>query len=479
MFIGSVVLLGQKVYPTAAEFRKDYSRHLVKQGSEYDIKKGGTKIGIIVGKPSRDIFGQRPEKYAPSTIVKNNPASSAKTSRPIIPAAAKVINWMPNTTNFDMGGGKYENLTNFLKTKGVKNFVYDQFNRTQAHNTAVLARGMTDTGSLFNVLNVIPDVDEMIEALQLLKMMVSGEIYISVYEGDGSGQGKQTRDGFQQNKKLAYYLPIIQQVFPDAKKMGIIIAANYTNQNPKDYCYREAKKKFKVFPSRYAGFAISACRRRLNKNPASPAMSKIFRRMFVDRYDTSAGEANEFGQAVEKIRNGMEIDDLPQEEKASFMSAIRDDISHYGALNTNISEWEEIAREPMESKTQREYYRRDAREGRKYQAEIKKFLASLPPTQNPVPPAAVARAAQRGLDARKKYHRGGTAVGVARARDLSRRANVSQKTIDRMYSYFSRHRASRYENAKRISDPTSAARIADDLWGGSAGFRWAKKVRRR
>jgi hypothetical protein len=444
MFIGSVALLGQKIYPTAAEFRKDYSRHLVKHGSQYDIKKGGTKIGIIVGKPSRDIFGQQPKKYAPSTIVKNNPASSAKTSRPIIPAAAKVINWMPNTTNFDMGGGKYENLTNFLKTKGVKNFVYDQFNRSTAHNTAVLARGMTDTGSLFNVLNVIPETDEMLDALQLLKMMVNGEIYISVYEGDGSGQGKTTRDGFQHNKKLAYYLPIIQQVFPDAKKMGIIIAANYTN-----------------------------------RNPASNSMSKIFRRMFIERYETSAGEANEFGQAVEKIKKGIEIDDLAPEEKSSFMFAIRDDISQYGALNTNISEWEEIAREPMEPKTQREYYRRDAREGRKYQAEIKKFLASLPPTPNPVPPASVARVARRGLEARKKYHRGGTAVGVARARDLSRRANVSQRTIDRMYSYFSRHRASRYENAKRISDPTSAARIADDLWGGSAGFRWAKKVRRR
>lgn len=108
----------------------------------------------------------------------------------------------------------------------------------------------------------------------------------------------------------------------------------------------------------------------------------------------------------------------------------------------------------------------------------KKFAPSTI-VKNPVPPASVARAAKRGLIARKKYRRGGTAVGVARARDLSRRANVSQKTIDRMYSYFSRHRASRYENAKRISDPTSAARIADDLWGGSAGFRWAKKVRRR
>jgi hypothetical protein len=108
----------------------------------------------------------------------------------------------------------------------------------------------------------------------------------------------------------------------------------------------------------------------------------------------------------------------------------------------------------------------------------KKFAPSTI-VKNPVPPVSVARAAKRGLIARKKYKRGGTAVGVARARDLSRRANVSMRTIARMSSYFSRHRASRAESAKRISDPTSAARIADDLWGGTAGMRWAKKMTRR
>lgn len=432
MFIGSVALLGQKIYPTAAAFRKDYSRHLVERGSQYDIKKGGTKVGIIVGKPSRDIFGQLPKKYAPSTIVKNNPASSAKTSRPIIPAAAKVINWMPNTTNFDMGGGKYENLTNFLKTKGVKNFVYDQFNRTQVHNTAILARGTTDTGSLFNVLNVIPETDEMLDALQLLKMMVNGEIYISVYEGDGSGQGKQTRDGFQHNKKLAYYLPIVQQVFPDAKKMGIIIAANYTNQNPKDDCYYKIKKQYKVFPSAYASGALVQCRnRKLQENPKFGLEKK---------YGLHGWFMRNKGKGWVDCKTGLPCGRGSGEKRK------------YPACRPTLSMCNKAAK---------------SKRGRKRIS------------WNPVPPADVASTAKRGLEARRKYHRGGTAVGVARARDLSRRANVSQKTIDRMYSYFSRHRASRYENAKRISDPTSAARIADDLWGGSAGFRWAKKVRRR
>jgi len=201
--------------------------------------------------------------------------------------------------------------------------------------------------------------------------------------------------------------------------------------------------------------------------------------MFLDRYETSSGEDNEMGRVIEKIKNGEEFADLTDENKSAFLMLIKDDLAHYGGLNQELQEALEIAGDSAYSKQERSVYRSDATRIKKYQTEAKKFLASLPPAQNPVPPASVSRIAQRGLNARKKYKRGGTAVGVARARDLSRRANVSQRTIDRMYSYFSRHRASRYENAKRISDPTSAARIADDLWGGSAGFRWAKKVRRK
>ena len=98
--------------------------------------------------------------------------------------------------------------------------------------------------------------------------------------------------------------------------------------------------------------------------------------------------------------------------------------------------------------------------------------------KNRRPPKAVSRVACRGLKKRKKYKRGGTAVGVARARDLCGGRNISMRSIKRMYSYFSRHRASRLENARRISDPTSPARIADELWGGTPGYRWAKRARK-
>ncbi|NBT48072.1 MAG: ASCH domain-containing protein [Actinobacteria bacterium] len=100
-------------------------------------------------------------------------------------------------------------------------------------------------------------------------------------------------------------------------------------------------------------------------------------------------------------------------------------------------------------------------------------------SKNPVPPKAVSKVACRGLAKRRKYKRGGTSVGVARGRDLCNRVNVSMRTIKRMSSYFARHRASRAENAKRKSDPTSRARIADDLWGGTAGMNWARTFKPR
>lgn len=55
------------------------------------------------------------------------------------------------------------------------------------------------------------------------------------------------------------------------------------------------------------------------------------------------------------------------------------------------------------------------------------------------PSQTIANNAKRGLDLRKEFGRGGTAVGVARARDLIGRKNLSPRTVLRMFSYFSRH----------------------------------------
>lgn len=90
-----------------------------------------------------------------------------------------------------------------------------------------------------------------------------------------------------------------------------------------------------------------------------------------------------------------------------------------------------------------------------------------------VPPAAVRSNARRGLELRKKYNRGGTEVGVARARDLSNGAALSLSTIKRMNSFFSRHEVDKKGEGW---GKDSAGYIAWLLWGGDAGWSWAKRI---
>jgi len=97
------------------------------------------------------------------------------------------------------------------------------------------------------------------------------------------------------------------------------------------------------------------------------------------------------------------------------------------------------------------------------------------------PPATVAAAARRGLELRAEYGRGGTAVGVARARDLGNRRTLTLETAKRMVAYFERHEVDlRAPAAKRgHPDYPSAGYIAWLLWGGDAGRTWARKIVRQ
>ena len=94
------------------------------------------------------------------------------------------------------------------------------------------------------------------------------------------------------------------------------------------------------------------------------------------------------------------------------------------------------------------------------------------------PPEAAQNAAKLGLELRDKFDRGGTEVGVARARDLSNGRNLSKDTVQRMVSFFARHggqvdrRDAQWANKQ---DP-SPQWIAWLLWGGDPGRKWANSV---
>jgi lambda family phage portal protein len=83
----------------------------------------------------------------------------------------------------------------------------------------------------------------------------------------------------------------------------------------------------------------------------------------------------------------------------------------------------------------------------------------------------------KGLEWRRKFKRGGTSIGVARARDISNGKNLSDHTVKRMHSYFSRHEVDKQGKGFTPDEDgfPSNGRIAWALWGGDAGQTWAAK----
>jgi len=95
------------------------------------------------------------------------------------------------------------------------------------------------------------------------------------------------------------------------------------------------------------------------------------------------------------------------------------------------------------------------------------------------PTAGMAEEAERGLNWRKEFGRGGTRVGVARANQLLRRERLSPDTVKRMFSFFSRHAVDAQAEGFRQGEKgyPSNGRIAHALWGGDSGKTWSKKKR--
>ena len=95
------------------------------------------------------------------------------------------------------------------------------------------------------------------------------------------------------------------------------------------------------------------------------------------------------------------------------------------------------------------------------------------------PPEPVAAAARRALERRAQQppsNRGMTPVGLARARQLLHRQELSPQTIDRMVSYFARHEVDKQGSSWKSY---GNGRQAWDGWGGDPGRCWAMGMARR
>lgn len=141
-------------------------------------------------------------------------AVNGKTGK--LPAIYKKIN-LNGLFILDIGcGAEIKHIRDYVTAKGGYWFGIDPFNQTATHNTNVLASW--DVASVIyedknlvissNVLNVIDNDDAIQDAVNcIVEKSAFGAYAVTVYEGNGSGVGRQTGvDQWQRNAKLKEYL---------------------------------------------------------------------------------------------------------------------------------------------------------------------------------------------------------------------------------------------------------------------------------
>ena len=121
--------------------------------------------------------------------------------------------------------------------------------------------------------------------------------------------------------------------------------------------------------------------------------------------------------------------------------------------------------------------------------QIYKLLEGKYSHINFTPPDSVAKAAERGLEMRKKSggkgglnakqaKQAGVGSGVQRASNLKNKSKMSPETVKRMRNFFSRHNKNLKVDAGK-SPSQDRGYIAGLLWGGSPGRSWANKIIRQ
>lgn len=165
----------------------------------------------------------------------------AETSPKQVPSMFKSIPWKQGTKNIDIGGGKYNFTTDYLKQEhGVENVVFDPYYRTKAENEKAMEaiKGKADTVTVANVLNTLKQPAwrrcVILQAANALKK--DGTAYFQIYEGDRSGvaSASEKQQSFQNNMKTSEYVGEIKDYFKDVERKGNVIIAKNPDFNPAD-----------------------------------------------------------------------------------------------------------------------------------------------------------------------------------------------------------------------------------------------------
>jgi len=157
--------------------------------------------------------------------------SSKATSLEQVPAKAfyGTVKFPEGARNADIGAGKSELFTEYLKERGVENLRYDRFWQ-KPEEVAAFAKAIkdpTETATVNNVLNVIkePAPRDYVIRQAAAAIKADGTAYFKIYEGDGTGKGKETAKGYQNNRKATDYVKEIEQHFSEVTRKGDVLIA--------------------------------------------------------------------------------------------------------------------------------------------------------------------------------------------------------------------------------------------------------------
>ena len=254
-------LVAGRLYPITPE---DIHRHL---GDTEYLVESSTSTKQFTKHPKKVTSSQGVDDYEDDIREISQEFTSENTSinSGKLPAIFKLIHLAPGTINIDYGGGKFDNVAEYLAPMDVINLVYDPYNRTPEHNREVIRTvkkaGGADSATCSNVLNVIKEPEVRRNVLENIRRLIKpeGVVYITVYEGSGRGNEGPTKSGYQLNRKTADYLAEIQEVFPDAMRKGkLIIAHPNGSVTASVECATDVSKKDLMFLAKAAADVTKA-----------------------------------------------------------------------------------------------------------------------------------------------------------------------------------------------------------------------------
>lgn len=134
-----------------------------------------------------------------------------------LPRVYNLATFTPGEIILDFGCGKYTDHIQKALPEGVTYYPYDPYNQPQAVNyhSTVAIDIARDTGHpvtviCSNVLNVIDSAEGVAATAALIETIArktGGRLLVTVYEGDRSGNGRETGpDQWQRNERTADYL---------------------------------------------------------------------------------------------------------------------------------------------------------------------------------------------------------------------------------------------------------------------------------